>query len=141
MTATCEQMTKKNDMLNALGHRLLIRIVACAILLSGPTAALSSDEEQKQSAAPRITGVQLDRIRQRVKESELFETNRPIWTTVNWLEDARIAVHSRIDGMQDPAHYEPICQRLKELIQADLLAGQRFDLYLIGAEGVQACNQ
>ncbi len=131
---------RASALLNAIGHRLLIRIVVCTILLSAPTTASSSDQEQKQSAAPRITGEQLELLRLRVRESELFDTNRPIWTTVNWLEDARIAVHIRIDGMQDPERYEPISQRLQELIQAELLTGQRFDLYLIGSEGVQACS-
>jgi hypothetical protein len=128
-------------MINTLQLRRCFRVVILTFLAAGLAGCSpAKDESGKEAAVPPISGEQLDTIRQQVRESDLFKTAKPIWTTVNWVTDTRIVVHSRIDGLEDPALGDSFCERASEFIFADLLPGQSFDLYLVGAKGIHACN-
>lgn len=127
-------------MMNTLRFQRCFRILALILVTAGMTACSPPAEEAEQQAVAPISGEQLDNIRQHVRESDLFKSAKPIWTTVNWVNGTRIVVHSRIDGLEDPELGDSFCERASEFIFADLLPGQTFDLYLVGARGVRACN-
>jgi hypothetical protein len=91
---------------------------------------------------PQVSGTQIEQIRQKVRESELGEFPKAMWSAVNWLEDStRIVVHIRIDGLEDPELQNRFCERAGELIRSGLLPGQSFDLYIIHVDDVQSCQQ
>jgi hypothetical protein len=94
-----------------------------------------------QTDVPQVSATQIEQIRQKVRESELGEFPKAMWSAVNWLEDStRIVVHIRIDGLEDPELHDRFCERTQELIDSGLLPGQSFDLYIIRADDVQRCR-
>lgn len=115
-------------------------MLGLTLVITGLTACSPPAEEPAPQAVPAISGKQLDNMRQHVRESDLFKSAKPIWTSLNWVKDTRIVIHSRIDGLEDPQLADSFCRRATEFILADLLPGQSFDLYLVGAKDVYACN-
>ncbi len=127
-------------MVNTQKFRHCFHIVVLMLAVAGLTACSPPVEDPKQQTVPPISGEQLDNIRRHVRESDLLKSVKPMWTTVNWVNDARIVVHSRIDEFEDPELGDSFCERATEFIFADLLPGQSIDLYLVGAKGVHVCN-
>jgi hypothetical protein len=122
-------------------------VVSLVMSLSACSPAEESTDESlrrmsaKQPDVPQVSVTQIEQIRQKVRESELGEFPRAIWSAVNWLEDStRIVVHIRIDGLEDPELHDRFCELAGELIRAGLLPGQSFDLYIIHADDVQRCR-
>jgi hypothetical protein len=96
----------------------------------------------EQPDVPQVSVTQIEQIRQKVRESELGEFPRAMWSAVNWLEDStRIVVHIRTDGLEDPELQDRFCELAGELIRSGLLPGQSFDLFIIHADDVQRCRQ
>ena len=121
------------------------------VLLAVSLSACSPDKESTDESVSEISGTQTDvppvsvtqieQIRQKVRESELDEFPKAMWSAVNWLEDStRIVVHIRTDGLEDPDLHDRFCERVQELIQSGLFPGQSFDLYIIHADDVQRCR-
>ena len=134
-----------------LQERLLLYEILLVVLLVMSLSACSPAEEStdeslprvsaKQPDVPQVSVTQIEQIRQKVRESELGEFPRAIWSAVNWLEDStRIVVHIRIDGLEDPELHDRFCELAGELIRSGLLPGQSFDLYIIHADDVQRCH-
>ena len=134
-----------------LQARLFLYGILLVVLLVVSLSACSPSEESTDESLPRISGAQLnvpqvsatqiEQIRQKVRESELREFPKPMWSSVNWLGDStRIVVHIRIDGLEEPELHDRFCERVQELIQSGLLPGQSFDLYIIHADDVQSCH-
>ena len=129
----------------------ILIVVSLVVSLSACSPAEESTDESlpgisgTQTDVPPVSGTQIGQIRQKVRkvrESELGEFPKAMWTAVNWLEDsARIVVHIRIDGLEDPELQDRFCERTGELIRSGLLPGQSFDLYIIHADDVQSCQQ
>ena len=117
-----------------------LQFIALSLLVTLFSACSPPEEELSGQPVPRISGEQLETIRRHVRESDLFATAQPLWTTVNWVKDTRIVVHVRIDGLDDPDIFRDFCRRGSEFIFADLLPGQSFDLYLVGAQEVRVCE-
>ncbi|MBW2567144.1 MAG: hypothetical protein JRE24_09810 [Deltaproteobacteria bacterium] len=121
------------------------------VLLAVSLSACSPDKESTDESVSEVSGTQTDvppvsvtqieQIRQKVRESELDEFPKAMWSAVNWLEDStRIVVHIRRDGLEDPELHDRFCELAGELIQSGLLPGQSFDLYIIHADDVQRCR-
>jgi hypothetical protein len=117
-----------------LQEKLFLYGILLVVLLVVSLSACSPDEESTDQSVPAISGTQIDiplvsgtqieEIRQKVRESELGEFPKPMWSSVNWLEDStRIVVHIRIDGLEDPELHDRFCERAQELIQSRLLPG------------------
>jgi hypothetical protein len=95
----------------------------------------------------RITGEQLERVRQQVNELrrlerkyDLEELPTALWSSVHWINnETGIIVHVRIDGLEDSALHDKYCDRLQKLIRAEFQPGQSFDIYTIGSDNVQKC--
>jgi len=129
-----------------LFYGILILVSIVVSLLACSPDEKSADESvpgisATQIDVPRVSVTQIEQIRLKVRESELDEFPKAIWSAVNWLEDStRIVVHIRIDGLEDPDLHDRFCERVQELIQSGLFPGQSFDLYIIHADDVQRCR-
>jgi hypothetical protein len=132
-------------------EKRLLHGILILVLLAMSLSACSPDKESTDESVSEISGTQTDvppvsvmqieQIRQKVRESELDEFPKAMWSTVNWLEDStRIVVHIRRDGLEDPELHDGFCELAGELIQSGLLPGQSFDLYIIHADDVQRCR-
>jgi hypothetical protein len=127
-------------------YKILLVIVMVVSLSACSPAEESTDESlprisAKQQDVPGISVTQIEQIRQKVRESELGEFPKAMWSAVNWLEDStRIVIHIRRDGLEDPELHDRFCELAGELIQSGLLPGQSFDLYIIHADDVQRCR-
>ena len=128
----------------------LYKILLVIVMVVSPSAC-SPAEESTDESLPRISAkqpdvsqvslTQIEQIRQKVRESELGEFPKAMWSAVNWLDDStRIVVHIRIDGLEDPELHDRFCERVQELIQSGLHSGQSFDLYIIHTDDVQRCR-
>jgi hypothetical protein len=132
-------------------EKRLLHGILILVLLAMSLSACSPDKESTDESVSEISGTQTDvppvsvtqiaQIRQKVRESELDEFPKAMWSAVNWLEDStRIVVHIRRDGLEDPELHDGFCELAGELIQSGLLPGQSFDLYIIHADDVQRCR-
>jgi hypothetical protein len=127
-------------------YGILILVLLSMSLSACSPAEESTDESVSEISAtqidvPGVSVTQIEQIRQKVRESELDEFPKAMWSAVNWLEDStRIVVHIRRDGLEDPELHDRFCELAGELIQSGLLPGQSFDLYIIHADDVQRCR-
>ena len=126
----------------------ILLVVSLVVSLSACSPAEESTDESApgtsvtQTDIPRVSVTQIEQIRQKVRESDMGEFPKSIWSAVNWLEDStQIVVHVRIDGLEDPELQDRFCERAGELIRSGLLPGQSFNLYIIHADDVQNCHQ
>jgi len=134
-----------------LQEKLFLYEILLVVLLLVSLSACSPEKESTdesipaisgtQIEVPRVSATQIEEIRRKVRESELGEFPKAMWSAVNWLEDStRIVDHIRIDGLEDPELQDRFCKRAQELIQSGLLPGQSFDLHIIQADDVQSCH-
>ncbi len=130
-----------------LSYGILI-VLSLVVSLSACSPGEESTDESlpgisaEQPDVPQVSVTQIEQIRQKVRESELGEFPRAMWSAVNWLEDStRIVVHIRTDGLEDPELQDRFCELAGELIRSGLLPGQSFDLFIIHADDVQRCRQ
>ncbi len=130
-----------------LSYGILI-VLSLVVSLSACSPSEESTDESlpgisaEQPDVPQVSVTQIEQIRQKVRESELGEFPRAMWSAVNWLEDStRIVVHIRTDGLEDPELQDRFCELAGELIRSGLLPGQSFDLFIIHADDVQRCRQ
>jgi hypothetical protein len=101
-------------------EKRLLHGILILVLLAMSLSACSPDKESTDESVSEISGTQTDvppvsvmqieQIRQKVRESELDEFPKAMWSAVNWLEDStRIVVHIRIDGLENPEFHDRFC--------------------------------